>query len=214
MASPPSPNDLTRQQLDELDALLQKMLALPLAKTDDPPPRPAAPMPDGWRADREPPPPAPHLIAPSVAFAPPPPMVFDEPPEPEFELVPPPEPLSLPEPMLPPAPVEPYIPPAPRVEEPEPVSLVAEVPPALPEVSPDSPPAVGEGSSRPPVHLWPLVAANAPIEWALSLFGPPGRAMCSAAGKWTLGLAGLLMLAAAGLWVARARGLVAFDLPV
>ena len=26
----PSPNDLTRQQLDELDALLQRMLALPL----------------------------------------------------------------------------------------------------------------------------------------------------------------------------------------
>jgi hypothetical protein len=30
MATAPSPNDLTRQQLDELDALLQKMLALPL----------------------------------------------------------------------------------------------------------------------------------------------------------------------------------------
>jgi hypothetical protein len=31
MASAPSTNDLTRQQLDELDALLQKMLALPLS---------------------------------------------------------------------------------------------------------------------------------------------------------------------------------------
>ena len=30
MATAPSPNDLTRQQLDELDALLQRMLALPL----------------------------------------------------------------------------------------------------------------------------------------------------------------------------------------
>jgi hypothetical protein len=31
MSVSPSPNDLTRQQLDELDALLQKMLTLPLA---------------------------------------------------------------------------------------------------------------------------------------------------------------------------------------
>ncbi|HEV3439134.1 MAG TPA: hypothetical protein VG122_17335 [Gemmata sp.] len=34
MATAHSPNDLTRQQLDELDALLQKMLALPLSPTD------------------------------------------------------------------------------------------------------------------------------------------------------------------------------------
>jgi len=34
MATAHSPNDLTRQQLDELDALLQKMLALPLNPTD------------------------------------------------------------------------------------------------------------------------------------------------------------------------------------
>ena len=30
MATAPSPNDLTRQQLDELDALLQKMLSVPM----------------------------------------------------------------------------------------------------------------------------------------------------------------------------------------
>lgn len=34
MASPHSPNDLTRQQLDELDTLLQRMLSLPLNKPD------------------------------------------------------------------------------------------------------------------------------------------------------------------------------------
>ena len=38
MATAQSPNDLTRQQLDELDALLQKMLATPLN-----PPEGAAP---------------------------------------------------------------------------------------------------------------------------------------------------------------------------
>ena len=51
----PSPNDLTRQQLDELDALLQKMLAVPIA-TSEPVPAPKAyvPEPPGaghWRID-------------------------------------------------------------------------------------------------------------------------------------------------------------------
>ena len=32
MAASPSPNDLTRQQLDELDVLLQRMLALPISQ--------------------------------------------------------------------------------------------------------------------------------------------------------------------------------------
>jgi hypothetical protein len=68
MANAPTPNDLTRQQLDELDALLQKMLALPLNKPDEPPapPRPAADVPTGWRADRPATaaPPLPHLADP------------------------------------------------------------------------------------------------------------------------------------------------------
>ena len=63
MATAPSPNDLTRQQLDELDALLQRMLSVPLSPVDTPlpvgtlpaptPPAPApvsAPIPN-WRAD-------------------------------------------------------------------------------------------------------------------------------------------------------------------
>jgi hypothetical protein len=69
MAPHPSPNDLTRQQLDELDALLQRMLSLPLSKPESAPaaaysppplpeipapfpPPPAAPRPaPGWRTD-------------------------------------------------------------------------------------------------------------------------------------------------------------------
>jgi hypothetical protein len=55
MSVPPSPNDLTRQQLDELDSLLQRMLSLPLSgpAEDAPPPAPPAelPTPPGWRAD-------------------------------------------------------------------------------------------------------------------------------------------------------------------
>ena len=60
MATAPSPNDLTRQQLDELDALLQRMLSVPLAPADTPmpasapPPRGAPdgpPLPPSWRVD-------------------------------------------------------------------------------------------------------------------------------------------------------------------
>ncbi len=55
MSTPPSPNDLTRQQLDELDSLLQRMLSLPLSgpADDPPPPAPQAelPTPPGWRLD-------------------------------------------------------------------------------------------------------------------------------------------------------------------
>ena len=63
MATMPSPNDLTRQQLDELDALLQRMLSLPLNKPEPPapavsyspplpemPPAPTRPA-AGWRTD-------------------------------------------------------------------------------------------------------------------------------------------------------------------
>jgi hypothetical protein len=51
-----SPNDLTRQQLDELDALLQKMLAVPIAPAD-PTPVPSVEVPElpepvgTWRMD-------------------------------------------------------------------------------------------------------------------------------------------------------------------
>ncbi|HET6573733.1 MAG TPA: hypothetical protein VFG68_09045 [Fimbriiglobus sp.] len=74
MSTPPSPNDLTRQQLDELDSLLQRMLSLPLSgpPEDAPPPAPLVdlPTPPGWRADGG----AasvklPHLVADPVAAA-------------------------------------------------------------------------------------------------------------------------------------------------
>lgn len=70
----PSPNDLTRQQLDELDALLQKMLAVPIAPSE-PVSVPKAYVPEppsssNWRID----PPSPSVarqphIAPTPAYA-------------------------------------------------------------------------------------------------------------------------------------------------
>lgn len=52
----PTPNDLTRHQLDELDRLLQRMLKLPLATPSEeplpkPPPLPQPDLPPGWRSD-------------------------------------------------------------------------------------------------------------------------------------------------------------------
>lgn len=62
MATPNSPNDLTRQQLDELDTLLQRMLALPLNKPDVPAPpgRVELPLPEPPAPPRPPLPPVPR----------------------------------------------------------------------------------------------------------------------------------------------------------
>lgn len=94
--APPTPNDLTRQQLDELDALLQRMLALPV------PTPPAAVAPLTPPPVPVPPPPAPTISS-SWRFDPPemprPPFVTEEipdrEPEPAVALARP-EPLFLP----------------------------------------------------------------------------------------------------------------------
>jgi hypothetical protein len=71
MTTTPSANDLTRQQLEELDALLQRMLALPTPTTE---PKPVAmpaelplpPVGESWRVDRPTPaaPKQPYVAAP------------------------------------------------------------------------------------------------------------------------------------------------------
>ena len=71
--TPPTPNDLTRQQLDELDTLLQRMLNLPLSGSSDadtdalpePPlpdePEALTPAVNGWREDAATEPRVPYL---------------------------------------------------------------------------------------------------------------------------------------------------------
>ncbi|MCU0703249.1 MAG: hypothetical protein MUF18_04580 [Fimbriiglobus sp.] len=89
MAVSPSPNDLTRQQLDELDTLLQRMLALPISQPEpavayppppplpDLPPRPTPRLPEptitSWRADT---PTAPSSKSPHLTPAPEPTVAF------------------------------------------------------------------------------------------------------------------------------------------
>jgi hypothetical protein len=79
MSTPPSPNDLTRQQLDELDDLLQRMLTLPVSgATAAPNPDPAeTPLPEmpalpsgSWRADAPTLAKSPYLVEPSQRPAP------------------------------------------------------------------------------------------------------------------------------------------------
>ncbi len=139
MASP-SPNDLTRQQLDELDVLLQRMLALPVSQPEPavafppPPPLPdlppAAPrpapraMPDpptvSWRADTPTGGKAPHLTPapePATAFTP---SVLPFPPSARAN----PDPMPMPPPRPAPAQNAPvpwlFAPPTPSFTPPEP----------------------------------------------------------------------------------------------
>src|SRR5437763_104284 len=67
MATAPSPNDLTRQQLDELDALLQRMLSLPLNPPDAVTPGPHAPGSPAPRAVTDPGSPNPIPAPPTAA---------------------------------------------------------------------------------------------------------------------------------------------------
>lgn len=118
MAVSPSPNDLTRQQLDELDALLQRMLSLPLSQPEPavsyPPPPPLPDLPPEprptaaqtvsettWRTDAPAQAKSPYLVPPPQP-APPPPVAHT--PSPERSDVR----LYAPEPT----PAEPFVPPA------------------------------------------------------------------------------------------------------
>jgi hypothetical protein len=182
MSTAPSPNDLTRQQLDELDALLQRMLALPLNPPEQEPapvahapgspgltspgsPEPPAilapPLPEvppavarNWRIDPPAPVPvsAPHLLPEPVA---------DDPP---VSSTPPPAPLPVQPVAAPEPPLAPTLPPP----EPEPELIV---PPVgwVPEPEPELPRPIIELPNRAarPTPA-PTPGAHAP--------GSPGRA--------------------------------------
>lgn len=240
--SSPSPNDLTRQQLDELDTLLQRMLGLPLAPPPDaaparrpvdplPLPEPAVRPPAGWRAD------APATAArPPFATAPASvPLAPAADPEPVARFTPP-EPV----------PVRPFAPPTADTGVPPstgdwlgrgplvaPGTLRGVDAPALPSgfaappasVSEEPEPAVlvpapgisdtpAVTESRPlPLALWPLATANWALETTFGLFGPIGAALTRPAGKNALAVAGCVLLVAAAAWTARGLGWVQLPLP-
>ncbi len=204
MASPPSPtHDLTRHQLDELDALLQRMLSLPLSAAGPASPGAGAPtttvpLPANWRADPAPAPPrVPHLAADlgrAVArLSPlPPPVVEAEHIPASQEAVP----------LFGPPAAEPrtvrgvdasaYTPV-------DPVTLAPVTSSPAPAPLPAPPPA----EDTVPFFAWPVYAANALCEAGLAMAGPPGRVLARPAVKHLLGVAGLLLCAGAVAWAAR-----------
>jgi hypothetical protein len=196
-----SPNDLTRQQLDELDDLLQRMLSLPLNPPESytPPPQAYAP-----------------LTAPLPTPAPAPVPVAREVPAPIPTPAPAPVPAAAPAPRVfasAPAP-EPVVPVEPAVRKPAPAPAPAfDWSAAAPAVTP-APVAFAAPAYVPPppepvsVLYAPFVAFNAVLNWTLGLFGFPGRVLRSGFVKWLFGLAGLGLLAYTGLKVGQVHGLV------
>ncbi len=220
MATSISPNDLTRQQLDELDTLLQRMLALPLNKPEiphppmvaPPPPLPEMPPINGmWRTDRADmevkspyfaaPQPEPamtlsHAVSPSGLTRPGPSA---------FAVIPPPGTLRG---------VDAPATPAGFV----PIKMNSVSAPAHPfgNVNPfHLPPPATAGvklqaaaPSRLPVMMWPVFGVNTILEFALKLLGPVGTVVLKPPVKMFLGFAGLALLAAAGAWAAMGMGWV------
>ncbi len=232
MATAPGPNDLTRQQLDELDALLQRMLGLPLDPPAPPPkpqPLPAPPLPDlppGWRLDagrlRAPDPhtgvaltavPVELVSVGAVAEAPrrPPVVVADESDEPFVRFGPPTDGIRLPTGPFPRTVRGADAPALPSGFQP--AVYVEPEPPAPVPVLTRPAPALRIPHSPLSTWLYPLFAVNWVLETACGLAGPVGAAAVRPAGKYGLGACGLVLLAGAAAWTARGLGYVDFPAP-
>ena len=205
-----SPNDLTRQQLDELDALLQRMLSLPLNPPESYPSNAngsvqnfALPMPTSAPVQSPPPlarevqmpvisPVAPRVFTPPAPEPTELPALWKSTPAPVVAPTPAPRPTPAPAPMFAPASM-----PAPAFEWPDSASART-----LPAASPAA-------QSEPAPFLYaPFVVFNAVLNWTLGLFGFPGRVLRSGFVKSLFGLAGLGLLVYTGLKVAQIHGLV------
>jgi hypothetical protein len=203
--STPTPAQLpTRQQLDEIDALLRRMLSLPpLASEAATPPAPS--------------PPAPTPAAVSYAT-------------PTIREVPPPQPPTAGAPIVQEWRVgwqQPVAAPTPSVltwGAPVPLATLAEAPydsqpaaypfqtppatqiPTIPSAVPPGPPlhAFAQASLTAPSIspiLWPLVALNVTFNIATYLLGPLGTWL-RGSGRTLLGWLGIGMILAAGVWAA------------
>ena len=228
MTTTPSQNDLTRQQLEELDLLLQRMLSAPSAKPeakksvpvipDVPVPTPASV--EGWRID----PPAP--MPPRLHSAPMEPIPLDAgispiaQPKPVTAFVPP-EPPEEPKapvvsqtlielPAQTTVPVTPAVPfqPAPSESLPafgrlDPVVFQASEPAPV-----STPPVDTSTAPGVPMVMWPLYGVNWMAEECLKLFG--GESLTRPTAKWALGVAGIAMLVGAAAWTLHGTGIVTF----
>jgi hypothetical protein len=229
---PPTRGNTTRQQLDELDALLQRMLSLPIdAPTGDapPPPPPGGTLPpDGAPAATSLPPPPPARPP-----APPPPPTFSPsrvptPADPartwtiDLPAAPNPQPArgdswagnsagleAFHVRTAAPVPADDRLarggPQSARPSE----ALPADATPPRVVVAPPAQPAApaprpipAPATNRVPFWAWPLVGLNALLALPFGLLGPVGRLLTGPAGRNFLGAVGLLTLAAAAAIVA------------
>lgn len=214
-----SPNQQTKQQLDELDALLQRMLALPVNAADResaPPVQPAVfspfpatlplsqraptnddPIVQAWRVQ------APVAEPNGFASTSPPPMA--SPVEVPLPAIPEPRFFTTP-PMTSPS--------APATATPFPFSVVYGPQAASNMQSPLSMPAPAAGLPAPPwatqvaspeqpplsPGLWPLFALNKLFDLFTFLLGPLGTWLRQPSGRNTLGWLGVLMILGAVGW--------------
>ena len=230
MASPNSPNDLTRQQLDELDTLLQRMLALPLNKPETvalplrgelplplPPSAAAVLEPMNW------PPPEPARSA-RPSF-----LTLAPAPEPADEYAPRPSEHRSMADLLPfPIPDDPatggpgtlrgvdapatplgfrsvYAPMPDGSPSDESVPFLVPAPgPSAPVIRTPPPSASGIGP------FTPVVLANRVLEGVLGWCGPLGHWLTRPPVKHLLGYAGLILMVSAAAWAARGMGWVSW----
>lgn len=224
MTTTPTSNDLTRQQLEELDALLQRMLSAPPANPEPRRPAPPAvpPVVESWRIDRPAPlPPRLHLVVPDVVEAPVAKAV------PAFVPAEPPIPPTAPAPSLPELVFEapPSVPVTPSLPfQPNGVGLPTEAEVEIPAFDrldpiplfPADPeptttvdvPVEAEAKTGVPAAMWPMFAVNWAAEECLKLFG--GESLTRPKAKWAMGVAGVLLMIGAAAWTLNGFGIVSF----
>jgi len=178
MATPaPQP---TRQHLDDLDALLQRMLALPVDPSDEAAPPEPSVEPEPVYHDALTPPPGNMIVADAGALPPPPR------PTPRPAVVSAPVSLPLLNPLAPAERRAPILPPPDQPRSPL-QSLIASRPP------------------RPPLVLRPILWLNRRFDGLAFALGMPGRWLRRPIGRTVLGIVGLLLLAAAVVLALRDR---------
>ncbi len=213
---PPPPPDAgpgpsTRQLLDELDALMQRMLALPVQAAEESPPvappepTPPAPVPGRTVTVQAAAPVLQQVVVTRQAATPPsgpPPTRREDPPHPDLSA-----PAYVPvgaEPLLPLILQRPK-----KQAEKRAVGIDWTPAPRAPAAAPAAPrPAVLKPPEEAPEPVAPaseigwLIRLNRSYDRATDLLGGPGRWLRSESGRNILGWAGIGMIAAAVLWAA------------
>ncbi|HEY1376472.1 MAG TPA: hypothetical protein VGF55_06740 [Gemmataceae bacterium] len=216
-SSPPAGPSM-RQQLDELDALLQRMLSLPVNQPDDDSAArpPVAPRPAADPSATPPPGRGPRLVLLDGSAPVPPPQSAPAGWDATWNInLNPQQGSSILGPRSPAAPRQQpeSAPPVWRAEtvafapaRPEPTPqppLSAPTPHANPAVRVDPAPVNRPQAAEPaPLPLWPLVAVNRVFDAVMPWLGPPGQWLCTRAGRNLLGYAGLGMILGGAAWAA------------